>query len=83
LTPSARSGNLIAGDGTKNGLSRSEQRTGRKTQNNRLTEKAPYKFESISLQAKGEELVKLATTTARWKPAAEATALPEGSWLPC
>src|SRR5215471_9576448 len=28
LTPSARPGNLIAGDGTKNGLSRSEQRTG-------------------------------------------------------
>src|SRR5438105_13430698 len=27
LDPSARSGNLIAGDGTKNGLSRSEQRT--------------------------------------------------------
>jgi len=27
LTPSARSGNLIAGDGTKNGLSRSEQKT--------------------------------------------------------
>src|SRR5258706_10914072 len=27
LTPSARSGNLIAGDGTKNGPSRSEQRT--------------------------------------------------------
>src|SRR6202035_3061678 len=27
LTPSARSGNLIAGDGTKNGLSRAEQRT--------------------------------------------------------
>jgi hypothetical protein len=27
LTPSARSANLIAGDGTKNGLSRSEQRT--------------------------------------------------------
>jgi hypothetical protein len=43
LTPSARSANLIAGDGTKNGLSRSEQRTVRKTQNNRLTEKAPYK----------------------------------------
>ena len=32
LTPSARSGNLIAGDGTKNGLSRSEQRTPSKTQ---------------------------------------------------
>jgi len=28
LTPSARSGNLTAGDGTKNGLSCSEQRTG-------------------------------------------------------
>ena len=27
MTPSARSGNLIAGDGTKNGLSRSEQKT--------------------------------------------------------
>src|SRR5204863_10193426 len=27
LTPSARSASLIAGDGTKNGLSRSEQRT--------------------------------------------------------
>jgi hypothetical protein len=27
LTPSARSANLIAGDGTNNGLSRSEQRT--------------------------------------------------------
>ena len=43
LTPSARSGSLIAGDGTKNGLSRSEQKTLSTTQNNRLTEKAPYK----------------------------------------
>src|ERR1700732_1584055 len=43
LTPSARSGNLIAGDGTKNGLSRSEQKTVSTTQNNRLTGKAPYK----------------------------------------
>src|ERR1700719_2641204 len=50
LTPSARSGSLIAGDGTKNGLSRSEQKTVSTTQNNRLTGKAPYKFESISLQ---------------------------------
>src|SRR5580692_9337244 len=31
-------------------LSRSEQRTLSKTQNNHLTGKAPYKFESISLQ---------------------------------
>ena len=30
LTPSARSANLIAGDGTKNGFPRSEQRTGNK-----------------------------------------------------
>jgi len=43
LTPSARSGDLIAGDGTKNGLSRSEQKTVSTTQNNRLTGKAPYK----------------------------------------
>jgi len=50
LTPSARSANLIAGDGTKNGLSRSEQKTVSKTHNSRLTGKAPYKFESISLQ---------------------------------
>ena len=49
LTPSARSANLIAGDGTKNGLSRSEQKTG-KTKNKRLTPKAPYKFESALLQ---------------------------------
>ena len=50
LTPSARSANLIAGDGTKNGLSRSEQKTVSTTQNNRLTGKAPYRFESSSLQ---------------------------------
>src|ERR1700731_4329513 len=41
--PSACSGDLIAGDGTKNGLSRSEQKTVSTTQNNRLTGKAPYK----------------------------------------
>src|SRR5438874_6234173 len=50
LTPSARSANLIPGDGTKNGLSRSEQKTVSTTQNNRLTGKAPYRFESVSLQ---------------------------------
>jgi hypothetical protein len=43
FTPSARSANLIPGDGTKNGLSRSEQKTVSTTQNNRLTGKAPYK----------------------------------------
>ena len=51
LTPSARSANLIVGDGTKNGLSRSEQKTVSTTQNNRLTGKAPYKFESCFLQS--------------------------------
>src|SRR6476661_7667738 len=50
LTPSARSANLIPGDGTKNGLSRSEQKTVSTTQNNRLTGKAPYKFESRLLR---------------------------------
>src|SRR5438067_914807 len=50
LTPSARSANLIPGDGAKNGLSRSEQKTVSTTQNNRLTGKAPYRFESCSLQ---------------------------------
>src|ERR1700732_2746434 len=39
--PSARSGNLIAGDGTKNGLSRSEQRTVSKTQKQPLDRKSP------------------------------------------
>src|SRR6266478_4993152 len=41
LTPSARSGNLIAGDGMKNGLSRSEQRTGSRTQKQPLDRKSP------------------------------------------
>src|ERR1700722_13253787 len=39
--PCARSANLIAGDGTKNGLSRSEQRTGSKTQKQPLDRKSP------------------------------------------
>jgi hypothetical protein len=50
LTPSARSGNLIAGDGTKNGLSAPNKELAAKPKTNLLTEKAPYKFESISLQ---------------------------------
>src|SRR5437868_15499928 len=40
LTPSARSANLIAGDGTKNGFPSSEQRTG-KNQNRPLDRKSP------------------------------------------
>jgi hypothetical protein len=47
LTPSARSGNLIPGDG--NGLPRSEQRTAQQTKNYYSTGKAPYKFESAFL----------------------------------
>jgi hypothetical protein len=49
LTPSARSGSLIAGDGTKNGLPAPNKEL-QQTKNNYLTGKAPYKFESISLQ---------------------------------
>src|SRR2546423_8417331 len=40
LTPSARSANLIAGDGTKNGFPSSEQRTG-KNQKRPLDRKSP------------------------------------------
>jgi hypothetical protein len=49
LTPSARSANLIAGDGTKNGFPAPNKEPA-KTKNDHLTGKAPYKFESISLQ---------------------------------
>src|SRR6202047_1161911 len=51
-------------------LSRSEQRTLSKTQNNHLTGKAPYKFESISLQrGVRRELDSTAAATARGSPA--------------
>ena len=49
LTPSARSGNLIAGDGMKNGFPAPNKELSAKTKNHHLTGKAPYKFESISL----------------------------------
>ena len=50
LTPSARSANLIVGDGAKNG---SPLRTkNQPTTNNHLTAKAPYKFESPFLQGR-------------------------------
>src|SRR6201982_1278826 len=49
LTPSARSANLIAGDGTKKGL-RAPNKEPSKNQNDYLTGKAPYRFESTSLQ---------------------------------
>jgi hypothetical protein len=42
LTPSARSGNLIAGDGTRNGLSAPNKEPAA-NQKNHLTEKLPYK----------------------------------------
>ena len=48
LTPSARSASSIAGDGTKNGFC-DEQRTCN-NQNDYLTGKAPYRFESGSIQ---------------------------------
>ena len=49
LTPSARSANLIAGDGTKNGLPAPNKELA-SNQNDCLTAKAPYKFESTFLQ---------------------------------
>jgi hypothetical protein len=49
LTPSARSANLIAGDGMKNGF-QLRTKNCQQTRNNRLTGKAPYRFESTSLQ---------------------------------
>jgi hypothetical protein len=48
LTPSARSANLIAGDGTKNRLPAPNKEPAT-NQNNYLTGKAPYKFESLFL----------------------------------
>jgi hypothetical protein len=48
LTPSARSANLIAGDGTKNGFPAPNKELAT-NQNDYLTGKAPYKFESVSL----------------------------------
>src|SRR5882672_8024642 len=47
LTPSARSANLIAGDGTKNGLPAPNKELSA-NQKHYLTGKAPYKFESRS-----------------------------------
>ena len=50
LTPSARSENLIAGDGTKNGLPlRTKNR--QQTKNNHLTGKAPYKSDELPTTA--------------------------------
>src|SRR6516225_12142274 len=49
LTPSARSANLIAGDRTKNGFTASDKEPPT-NQKHHLTGKAPYKFESGSLQ---------------------------------
>src|SRR5262249_28344476 len=49
LPPSARSANLIAGDGTKNGFP-APNKEPTKNQNHDLTGKAPYKFESRSLR---------------------------------
>jgi hypothetical protein len=60
LTPSARSANLIAGDGTKNGFP-APNKEPTINQNHYLTAKAPYKFESIGhvRQAGGDSRLKL------------------------
>src|SRR5947209_15943511 len=55
MTPSARSANLIAGDGTKNGLPAPNKEL-QQTKNHYLTPKAPYKFESAFLQRRVRKL---------------------------
>src|SRR5215831_20879057 len=54
LTPSARSANLIAGDGTKNGFP-APNKEPPTNQNPYLTGNAPYKFESCSLQRRVQQ----------------------------
>ena len=49
MTPAARSGNLIAGDGTENGFSLGTKNR-HQTKNNRLTGKAPYKVSGTEWQ---------------------------------
>src|SRR5580692_2605993 len=68
--PSACSGDLIAGDGTKNGLSRSEQKTLSTTQNNRLTGKAPYKSTAnlTTEDVTGERVVMTSSKKANSRP---------------
>src|ERR1700746_1822316 len=61
LPPSARSANLIAGDGTKNGFPAPNKEL-TINQNHYLTAKAPYKFESISLQRRDG----MGQATRRW-----------------
>src|SRR6201987_3654422 len=61
LTPSARSANLIAGDGTKNGFPAPNEEPPT-NQKHDVTGKAPYRFESISLQRR------VRRTTERLKP---------------
>jgi hypothetical protein len=49
LTPSARSANLIAGDGTRNGFP-APNKEPTTNQKHDLTGKTPYRFESLSLK---------------------------------
>src|ERR1700756_2248924 len=62
LTPSARSANLIAGDGAKNGFP-APNKEPTTNQNHYLTGEAPYKFESIPLQQERLVLVPAAGST--------------------
>src|SRR5262245_56281198 len=61
LPPSARSANLIAGDGTKNGFP-APNKEPTKNQNHDLTGKAPYRFESTFLRQR----VSLSSEFAVW-----------------
>ena len=61
MTPSARSANLIAGDGTKNGFSAPNKKPGT-NQNDYLTGKAPYKSDELSVP-----VASLPIASLRWR----------------
>src|SRR5207248_11603394 len=75
LTPSARSANLIAGNGTKNGFPAPNKEPAI-NQNHHLTGKAPYRFESGSLPS-GESAANLSFRRPNaTRPYLETAALP-------
>src|SRR5215467_15838467 len=84
LTPSARSANLIAGDGTKNGLSAPNKEPGT-NQNDYFTGKAPYKSCKPSVPQIPLELRRLSPISL-WLRSGVRTrshkCRPDGIWLP-
>jgi hypothetical protein len=71
LTPCARSAKPSAGDGTKNGRSRSEQRTGRKTQSSkhRIDRLSQLANVTVTIAARGEGMPRRRIGAAPMTPA--------------